>query len=93
MSQRKRYSKDFKLKIIQLKESGVPRKQLLKDYDLKAQTFDRWLKEYRSPSNSSNPEITLTDEQKQIAKLERKLRQVERERDILKDAALILGRK
>ena len=40
MSQRKRYSKDFKLKIIQLKESGVPRKQLLKDYDLKAQTFN-----------------------------------------------------
>ncbi len=93
MSQRKTYSKDFKLKMVQLKESGMSRKEIIQEYDLKPQTFDRWLAEYRRPSNSANPEITLTDEQKKLAELERQLRSVERERDILKDAALILGKR
>ncbi len=93
MSKRNTYSKEFKLKMVQLKESGMSRKDILRDYNLKAQTFDRWLKEYRRPTNSDNPEIQLSDEQKRIAELERQLRSVERERDILKDAALILGRK
>lgn len=92
MSTRKTYTKEFKQKIIQLNESGMSRKQILHDYDLKPQTFDRWLKEYRRPSNKSNPEIALSDEQIRIAELERKLYETERERDILKQAALILGR-
>ncbi len=93
MSQRKTYSKEFKLKMVQLKESGMKRKDILSEYDLRPQTFDRWIKEYRSPTNKNNPEIKLSDEQKRIAELERQLRSVERERDILKDAALILGKK
>lgn len=93
MSQRTAYSKEFKLKMVQLRESGMKRKDIISQYDLKPQTFDRWLKEYRNPTNKTNPEIELSDEQKRIAELERQLRSVKRERDILKDAALILGKR
>ncbi len=93
MSQRTNYSKEFKLKMDQLRESETKRKDIISEYDLKSQTFDRWLKEYRNPTDENNPGIKLRDEQKRIAELERQLRSVERERDILKDAALILGKK
>lgn len=61
MSKRNTYTKEFKQKMIQLNESGMSRKKILLDFDLKPQTFDRWLKEYRRPSNNSKPEITLSD--------------------------------
>lgn len=93
ISQRTTYSKEFKDKMIQLHESGMSRKDILIEYNIKPQTFDRWLKAYRRPSNTEKPEISLTDEQKRIAELERELRSVKIERDILKDAALILGKR
>lgn len=74
MSTRKTYTKEFKQNIIQLNESGLSRKPIWHDYDLKPQTFDRWLKEYRRLSNKSNPEIALSDEQIRIAELEKNIR-------------------
>lgn len=41
MSKRNTYTKEFKQKMIQLNESGMSRKKILLDFDLKPQTFDR----------------------------------------------------
>lgn len=46
MSQRKTYSKEIKLKMVQLHVRGISRKDILSEYDFKPQTFDRCLKEY-----------------------------------------------
>lgn len=90
---RNEYSEDFKSQMIRLRESGKPRKEILKEYNLKDSTFDRWVKEFKEPSNRSNPEVKLSDEQKYIAELERKNRQLEMEVDILKQATLIIGKR
>ncbi len=90
---RNTYTKEFKQQIISLIQGGKPRKEVLEEYNLGTSTLDRWIREYRNPSNASNPEIKLTKEQIEIAKLKKELAQMQMERDILKQAALILGKK
>ncbi len=90
---RTNYSPEFKQQMIRLIESGKPRKEVLSEYDLNPSTLDRWIKEYRSPSDKNNPEIELTAEQKKIAELEVQNKQLMMEVDILKQAALIIGKR
>lgn len=87
------YSPEFKQQMIRLIESGKPRKEVLLEYDLNPSTFDRWVKEYRNPSDINKPEIELSAEQKKIAELEAQNKQLKMEVDILKQAALIIGKR
>ena len=90
---RKNFSKEFKSQMISLIEGGKPRKEILKEYDLNPSTLDRWVREYKKPTNTINPEVQLSKEQQEIAQLKNELLQLQMERDILKQAALILGKK
>ena len=87
------YSPEFKQQIIRLVESGKPRKDVLYEYTLNPSTFDRWIKEYRNPTNVSKPEIELSNDQKRIAELEVQNKQLMMEVDILKQATLIIGKR
>jgi len=51
-----------------------------------------WLKKYRN-SGSFRDVDNLTEEQKELKKLQKRNKELEMENDILKQAALILGRK
>ncbi len=90
---RNSYTNEFKAQMISLIESGKPRKEVLSEYNLNSSTLDRWIAEYRNPSVKNNPEIKLSVEQQEIARLKKELHQTQMERDILKQAALILGKK
>ncbi len=90
---RNTYSKEFKAQMISLIEGGKPRIEVINEYELRPSTLDRWIYEYKSPSNPNNPELNLSPEQREIAELKRELHQTQMERDILKQAALILGKK
>ncbi len=87
------YSKEFKAQMISLIEGGKPRVEVINEYDINPSTLDRWIAEYKNPTNPKDPELRLTEEQKEIAELKRELHQTQMERDILKQAALILGKK
>ena len=86
---RKSYSKEFKLKIIDLMASGVSRKDICGEFNLQNQLIGRWYKEYKSNPDISftgNGNERLTDEQRRIKELEKALKESQLEAEILKKA-------
>ena len=89
---RRKYSDEFKQQIVDLHKAGKPRNELLSEYELTASTFDRWVRQ-NSQSGSFKEKDNLTPEQLELRELRKKNAQLEMENDILKQAALIFGRK
>lgn len=81
---RTNYSPEFKQQMIKLIESRKLCYEVLYEDDINPSTLNHWIKEYRNPSDTNNPEIELTAEQKKIAELEAKNKHLMMEVDILK---------
>jgi transposase len=94
MTKRKRrhFNEEFKRQIVMLHASGKSRSDLIREYDLTPSAIDRWLSQYNT-SGSFKEKDQLTDEQQELIKLRKELKQLQMENDILKQAALIIGRK
>lgn len=96
MENRKRkHSKDFKIMISELLISGQSARVVAADYDLNENLIRKWRKQYESEreafTGSGRP--SLTPEEKRIKSLEKKLKDVSMERDILKKAIGIFSKK
>lgn len=89
---RRTFTPEFKHQIVQLYKNGKPKHEISKEYDLGYSTFERWIKQ-ESNSGSFKEKDNLTPEQQELAKLRKQNQQLLMENDILKQAALILGRK
>jgi len=87
MSQRKKYSAEFKREAVELtRRSGVSCRQVALDIGINPNMLSRWVREVEAGSNKAfsgagNPR----DEE--IARLKRELAMVKKERDFLRDAA------
>lgn len=94
MTRRKRrvYSDEFKQQIVDLHKAGKPRKEIISEYDLTASAFDTWLRR-SNQTGSFKEKDNLTPEQKELIELRKQMSQLQMENDILKQAALIFGRK
>ncbi len=95
MSQRRKkrvFEESFKLVMVQLYNSGTPQSKLIKVYDLTPSAFGKWTNQYNS-NQSFKPEDNLTEQDKEIIRLKKKLREKEIEALILKQAAVIMGQK
>lgn len=94
MTKRKRrtFSKEFKEQIVQLHASGKPRAELIKEYELTPSSLDRWISQYNS-SGSFKEKDNRTPEEEELIKLRKENQRLAMENDILKQAALIMGRK
>lgn len=90
--ERRVYEESFKLQMVQLIESGMRRKDVLEKYELTPSALDKWIKQY-SNSKSFKVADNLSDTEKELIALKKKNKQLEMEVDILKQAALIIGRK
>ena len=90
--QRRTYSKEFKQQVVDLYLAGKPRVEIIRDYELTASAFDKWVKQAQS-TGSFKEKDNLTPEQVELIALRKKNKQLEMENDILKQAALIFGRK
>lgn len=90
--QRRTFTDEFKTQMVQLFLNGKPRKDILKEYDLTASAFDKWVARHQS-TGSFKEKDNKTDEQLELEKLRKELQHLKMENDILKQAALILGRK
>jgi len=90
--ERRKFTDEFKNQMVQLYLNGKPRGEILKEYDLSASAFDRWVKQSKT-SGSFRENDNRSDEQKELIKLRKENQQLKMENDILKQAALILGRK
>jgi transposase len=67
-------------------------RDLIREYDLTPSSLDKWVNQSKS-SGSFKEKDNLTPEQKELQELRKRNKQLEMENDILKQAALILGRK
>jgi transposase len=94
MTKRKRrtFSQEFKEQIIQLHDAGKPRGEIIKEYDLTPSAFDKWVRQHQS-SGSFQEKDNRTPEQEELIKLRKENQKLSMENDILKQAALIMGRK
>lgn len=86
------YSDEFKQQLVELYRSGKRRCDICREYDIATSLFDKWVKQ-ASNSGSFHEKDNRTPEQEELIRLRKENQQLRMENDILKQAALILGRK
>ncbi len=90
---KKHYEENFKKQIVKIYYQGNHSyKELSERYGIAASTMRQWVIRYNN-TRSFNAEDNKTDEEKRIKELEKKVKQLETENDILKQAALLLGKR
>jgi transposase len=90
--ERRTFSKEFKEQIVQLHASGKPRSEIIKEYELTPSAFDKWVRQSQT-SGSFEEKDNRTPEQEELIRLRKENQKLAMENDILKQAALIMGRK
>lgn len=89
---RRTFTPEFKSQVVRLYESGKPRADIIREYDLTASAFDKWVKQSQT-SGSFKEKDNRTPEEAELIKLRKENQRLMMENDILKQAALIMGRK
>lgn len=91
---RKSYSKEFKQKAVELSNVRGNVQDIARELGVGAELIYRWRKELSNKPElafGGNGKKQLTEEQKELAQLKRRLSDVEMERDILKKAVSIFS--
>ena len=86
------YSNGFKELMVQLHLLGKPFSEIVSEYDLTTSVFYRWISQYKNSgtcSKKNNP----NKEKNELIHLHKELNQLRAENDILRQAAIIIGRK
>jgi transposase len=89
---RRTFTPEFKAQMVKLYESGKPRKDIISEYDLTPSALDKWVKQNQT-SGSFKEKDNRTLEEAELIKLRKENQRLLMENDILKQAALIIGRK
>ena len=89
---RRQFTDEFKHQMVQLYLNGKRKSDILKEYDLTPSSLDRWIAQHQQ-SGSFKEKDNKTTEQLELEKLRKENQQLKMENDILKQAALIMGRK
>lgn len=90
--ERRNYTEDFKKQVVSLYNNGKSRSEIIREYDLTPSAFNNWIRQYNT-SGSFKAKDNRTEEEQELIELRKRNRQLEMEVDILKQAALIMGRK
>jgi len=88
----KRYNEEFKKQIVELINSGKNINEVVKEYNIARSTVNKWVKDYSS-SDSFKAKDNRSNEENELIKLKKENQRLKMENDILKQAALIMGRK
>lgn len=85
---RRKFSKEFKLEAVKLvREHGLTCLRAAQDLGVHPSVLARWVREHESEGNESFPGSgSLLPSDDKVKQLERELRRVQMERDILKKA-------
>ncbi len=94
--QRRIYDQDFKRNAVKLtEEPGRNVRAVADNLGISSDLLYRWRREYRAKENGAFPgrgKEALADHERRIRELEKKLKDAEMERDILKKAMAIFSR-
>ena len=88
----KRYTDEFKKQIVELINNGKSPTEIVKEYNIARSTVNKWIKDY-STSGSFKAKDNRTEEEKELIKLRKENQRLKMENDILKQAALLLGKR
>lgn len=88
-----KYTDDFKKQLVSIYNQGNHTyRSLEEDYGVSASTIRTWVIRYNE-TESFNINDTRTKEEKELIEMRKELSQLRMENDILKQAALLLGKK
>ena len=90
--ERREFTEEFKRQIVQLYNSGKPRAEIAREYDLTPSALNRWIERINATGSTKEAD-NRTPEQQELLRLRKQNQQLLMENDILKQAALIFGRK
>ena len=93
--ERRHFDREFKLMAVNLCNTGKPAKDVAQDLGVRADLIRRWKRENNDSGSGSFPgkgQPILTDEQKEIQRLTKELREALLEADILKKAVRIFSK-
>lgn len=90
--QRRTYTPEFKLQLVKLYENGKPRAAITREYEVTPSALDRWIKNHQE-TGSFAAKDNRSAEETELEKLRKENQRLLMEVDILKQAALIMGRK
>lgn len=89
---RRTYTKEFKQQLVDLYRNGKRKCDIIREYDIANSLLDKWIAQSNN-SSSFHEKDNRTPEEVELIKLRKELKQLQMENDILKQAALIMGRK
>ena len=90
--ERRTFTEEFKKQVVGLYNAGKTRAEIIKEYDLSPSAFNRWVNEFNT-TGSFKAKDNRSEEENRLLQLEKENKQLRMENDILKQAALIMGRK
>ncbi|MEI4623724.1 transposase [Bacillus pfraonensis] len=83
------FTDEFKHQMFQFYLNAKQRKDIILEYDLKPSSLEKWISRSQA-TGTFKEKNNLTDEQTELIKLPKQVKQLEMENDILKQATLIL---
>lgn len=89
---RRTFTAEFKLQMVQLYENGKSRADIVREYDLTPSALDSWIKKHQN-TGSFKAKDNRSPEENELIEMRKELQRLRMENDILKQAALIMGRK
>ncbi len=92
---RRKFDREYKQMVVELANAREDISALAAELDLRADLIYRWRREALANLGASFPgqgNKTMTEEQKEIARLKKELRDAQLERDILKKAVSIFSK-
>ena len=95
MKKRRRFDREYKQMVVDLANAREDITTLAAELDIRADLIYRWRREALANLGASFPgqgNKTMTEDQKEIARLKKELRDAQLERDILKKAVSIFSK-
>ncbi len=89
---RRKYTDEFKEQVVKLYLNGKSQTEIIRKYELTPSSFNRWIKQHKE-SGSFKEKYSRNKDDIELIKLRKEIAQLKMENDILKQAALIMGRK
>jgi transposase len=86
------YTEEFKRQIVSLVKSGKSPSSIAKEYGVAKSSVTKWVRDFNN-SGSFKAKDNRTPEENELIALRKRVKELEMEADILKQAALIMARK
>lgn len=89
---RRSFTEEFKKQMVDLYNTGKPRTEIAKEYDLSPSALDRWISRINK-TGSSKEKDNRTEAENELIALRKENAKLRLENEILKKAALIFATK